>query len=401
MGKPAKKFFRRVAFIHLPHILAESEEKRQSAPLIVASGLSPKSVVLDYSRAFEGSKLEGPESGTLKCSGSNEKVRRGAFLKDIEPLDSGVRVVPVDYGYLEKTNEEVVRFLGSYSPSVEAQQEGEYSLDLTGTGRIFGREIDTCGMIICRLKREFGFTAHAGIGSNLLIGSMASAVAGSGAVYDIYAEREFLSPLSVRLLPGLSRCTADKLVSSYNIRRMEDLLVFSKEDLLCMFGSEGKLLYTCARGGSGGSLVRQVCRRERTLKKEITISTECNDDRGVRRWFFTLVLELCRELREQRVFPARFSLTVVYQDNYRYEHEGKLAAPSFFEGAVYRELLPYLDQALKRRTCIKKLVLSFSRFALPSLQLSLFGDASRMSRLAGAFDLITKRFGKGTIRYGA
>jgi DNA polymerase-4 len=387
MGKLATKLFRRIAFIHLPHILAESEEKRKAAPLVVVSGLSPKGVVLDHS--------------------SVSKVKRGAFLRDIEPLDTGTRVVLVDHDYLEGMHERIMRFLGSYSPSVEAQKEGEYYLDLTGTRRIFGREIDTCGMIISRLKQELGFTAHAGIGSNLLIGRLASAVAGSGAVYDIstHAEREFLSPLSIRLLPGimtgLSTCTVDELVSTYSIRRMEDLLGFSKEDLLCMFGCEGELLYTCSRGESRKHLVRQMIRSDKTLKKEIAISSECNDDRSVRRWFFTLVLELCRELRKQRVFPARFTLAVVYQDNYRYIHEGRLAAPSFFEGAVYQELLPYLDSALKRRTCMKKLVLSFSHFFLPSLQLSLFGDVSRMSRLAGAFDLITKRFGKGTIQYGA
>jgi DNA polymerase-4 len=407
MGKMLQRYTKRIAFINLPHILAECEEKRQAAPLVVVSALSPKGVVLDYSKAFENEALKS----------TAPKVIRGAFLKDIEPLAAGTRVVPADYGSLEDAHERIVRFLQEYSPSVEARKEGEYYLDLTGTRRIFGREIDTCGRILVQLKRELGFTAHAGIGSNLLIGRLASAVVPEGVVYDIFvhAEREFIAPLSVRLLEGyepgplsgtlseLAGGTVDDLVSNYSIRRMEDLLAFSKEDLLVMFGREGGCLYACSRGESRSHLLRGAGRAggKPTLRKEIAISSERNDDRGVRRWFFTLVLDLCGELREGRVFPTRFGLDVVYQDEYRYTRNGRIVTPSFFEGAVYRELLPCLDRALKRRTCVKKLILSFSHFVSPSLQLSLFKDASRMSRLAGAFDLITERFGKGTIRYGA
>jgi nucleotidyltransferase/DNA polymerase involved in DNA repair len=390
---------RRVAFIRLPHILAEVSEQRQAGPLVVVSGLSPKGVVLDYSRELQSGLQTRPVPA----------VKRGAFLKDIEAAAPGVRVVTADFERLEDAHAAVVHTLKDYSPQVTAPKAGEYCLDLTGTKRIFGREIDTCAAVLERINRELGFTARAGIGSNLLIGSLACAVVPEGGVYDIsvQAEREFILPLSVRLLPalptGLSRGTVDELVSNYGIGRVEDLLPFSMEDLRCLFGREGDILYRCARGEAG---TRQALSERKTgpsgtLKREVTISSERNDDWSVRRWFFTLVFDLCRDLRELRVFPGRFFLAVVYQDDYRHTKEGRLAAPSFFEGDVYRQLLPCLDRALQRRTCVKKLVLSFSRFRTPSLQFSLFGDASRPSRLACAFDRITQRFGGGTIRYGA
>lgn len=394
---------RRIAFIRLPHILAEVSEQRQEGPLVVVSRLSPKGVVLDYSKDLEnGSRTR-----------SVPVVKRGGFLKDIETAAAGsgrgVRVVAADFERLEDAHAAVVRTLKDYSPQVTAKKEGEYCLDLTGTRRIFGREIDTCAVVLERIDRELGFTARAGIGSNLLIGGLASAVVPEGGVYDISAraEREFILPLSVELLSrlptGLSRDTVDELVSNYGISRVEDLLPFSREDLSCMFGYEGEVLYRCARGKEGAKPVRaeSTTLTSGTLKREVTISSEQNDDRSVRRWFFALVLRLCGELRERYVFPGRFFLSVVYQDDYRYTKEGGLANPSFFERELYRQILPCLDRALQRRTCVKKLVLSFSRFKAPSFQLSLFGDASKLSRLAGAFDRITQRFGRGTIRYGA
>ncbi|KPJ51611.1 hypothetical protein AMJ39_09595, partial [candidate division TA06 bacterium DG_24] len=60
----------------------------------------------------------------------------------------------------------------------------------------------------------------------------------------------------------------------------------------------------------------------------------------------------------------------------------------------------YLNRALKRRTCVKKIILALSHFTEPSCQLSLFHEAHRTSELAKAFDQIRQRFGKKSIGYG-
>ncbi len=379
---------KRIAFVYLPHIFAESEEKRENhlsdLPLIVVSGSSPKSIVLDYSKTLEGSVL-----------------KKGAFVKDIELLEKRIKVIAVDYDYVETVNQKVIQHLKNYSPSVENQKTGEYFLDLTGTRRLFGRELDTCGKIITELKHSFGFSAHIGIGSNVLIPRLASQVAGDGGIYDIFetAEGTFLSPLSVELLPDLSPSVIEELISNYNINSTGDLKVFSKSDLTCMFGREGMLLYSYSRGLSRNSLIEK--KTEKALKSEFTISSENNDDGSIRRYFFDMILELCIQMREEYVFPGAFEIVVVYQDNYRYSYRGRLRNPSFFERWLYKELLFYLNRALRRRTCIKRIVLSFSDFAAPSFQLALFHDTSRMGRLAGAFDLIRKRFGRRVIHYGA
>jgi DNA polymerase-4 len=375
---------KRIAFLYLPHILAESEERRKGNPIIVVSGPSPKAIVLDCSRVLE-----------------TAGITRGTFVRDIERLTSFVRVETVDYDYLEKIHGEVISFLEHYSPSVEAQDPGEYLLDLTGTKRIFGRELDTCGRIIIELRDAFGFTAQAGIGSNVLIPRLASMIAEEGGVYDISTptEREFLFPLSIGLFPNISPSVMDMLISNYNIRTVEDLSVFSREELICMFDSEGTRLYSYAQGGVRENLIQKISGK--VLKQELTVSSESNDDQSVRRQLFAMILDLCSQMREERAVAGRFELAVCYQDNYRYTHKGGVRERSFFERSLYDQIIIYLNRALKRRVCIKKIVLSFSHFVPSSLQLALFADSSRMSRLSGAFDLISKRFGKSLIRYGA
>ncbi len=378
---------KKIAFIFTPHIITESEEARADGeygrPLIVVSRNVSRGIVLDYSRSLEGSS-----------------VRKGIFLKDLGPLREKSRVRAVDYECLEELNAGVVTSLKKYSPAVENPVLGEYFIDLTGTRRLFGREIETCGRILKELKTNFGLSACCGIGRTTLTARMAARVAGDGGVYEIFdaAEKIFFAPLSIEFLPGLSRPVKSELMKDYGIRRMGDLRPFSREDLVRLFGGEGRLLYDYSQGAARQNLIEK--KTEKALKRECIVSSEDNDDEAVRRTFFNLVLELCSLMREQRVIPLFAKITVVYQDNYRYVTAGRLKHPSFLEAALYGDLVFYLDRALRRRTCIKKLSLTLSRFSPASQQLSLFSDAPRSGELARAFDGIRKRFGKKSIGYG-
>jgi DNA polymerase-4 len=398
MGRRPKK----IAFLYLPHILAESEERRKGNPVVVVSGSSPKAIVLDYSRVLEPRVLE---PRVLEIAG----LKRGAFVRDFERLSDRVRFETVDYDHLKEVHGEVLGRLEHYSPSVETRGPGEYLLDLTGTKRIFGREMDTCGRILTELRQAFGLTARAGIGSNVLIPRLASMVAEDGGVYDVsaFSEKEFLSPLSIGLFPEVPPAVMDELVSSYNIKTVEELSVFSREELACMFGREGARLFTYAQGREREHLMQRVS--QGVLKRQMVVSSENNDDKSVRRRLFDMILDLCVQMREQGVVAGRFELAARYQDDYLYTRRGDFKDPSFFERSVYDQLILYLNRALKRRTCMKKLTLSFSHFLPSSPQLTLFrdgfadgyADGSRMSRLSGALDLIAKRFGNRIIRYGA
>ena len=383
MTKASKK----IAFISIPHMVAESEEARQDGkerfPLVVASGSQPKSIVLDYSRSIEDSP-----------------IKRGLYLKNIGFIRTRAQVLPVDYEYVEALNRRVVGYLKNYSPSVENPGIGEYFIDLTGTERLFGRTLDTCGKIVQLLGKLFRLTARCGIGNTTLISRLAAEVSGDGGVYEILQnpEKLFFPPLSITLLPDLPLSLKNELLLDYSIRCMGDLLPFSKNDLTNLFGTEGELLYNYSRGIARSTLMEKKTDEE--FRRECVVGSEKNDDDLIRREFFSLVLGLCEEMRRERVFPQVAKITVVYQDDYRYTTAGRLAHPSFYEEELYGELVFYLNRALKRRTCVKKIILALSHFTEPSCQLSLFHEAHRTSELAKAFDQIRQRFGKKSIGYG-
>jgi DNA polymerase-4 len=407
---------RRIAFVSIPHIFAESEEARADRaaarsldrppggpggrweerpegrssaglPLVIVSGSFPRSVIIDYSKALERSP-----------------VKKGAFVKSIEPLRERIRVLTADHEYIEEMHRKIVALLKNYSPWVESPRAGHYYLDLTGTRRLFGRELDTCGRIIREIGGSFGLHARAGIGSTTLVSRLAARVSGEHGVYDLTAPSEalFLAPLGVELLPGVSLRVKRELLDAYNIRRIGDLEPFTREELAGMFGREGNTLYNCARNTDRNLARGRLAEKktEQVLEQELIVSSDSNDDDTLRRQFFSTVLALCTRMREERVLPGAFTLKVIYQDNYRRSCGGRLARPSSFEKDLYEALINHLNQALKRRTCVKKLILSFSRLAPDARQLELFRDELRKERLADAFDTLQRRFGKGSIRYG-
>ena len=309
---------RRIAFVSIPHIFAESEEARTDRPgaplrgrpqegmpeadssghatgrpaaenparpaekeprlpLVIVSGRFPKGVIIDYSKALERST-----------------VKRGAFVKSLEPIREKIRVLPADHEYVEEIHRRIVALLKNYSPLVESPKAGHYYLDLTGTGRLFGRELDTCGSIIGEIGRTFGLHARAGIGSTTLVSRLAARVSAEHGVYDVASPSEalFLAPLGVELLPGVSPGVKRELLDAYNIRRIGDLEPFTREDLAGMFGREGEALYRCARNDdpnlARGRLLEK--KTERFLEQSLVVSSESNDDAALRRQFFSTVL---------------------------------------------------------------------------------------------------------------
>jgi len=381
-----REILKKICFVSVPHFIAESEEARSAGsrgPLVVASGSMARSVVLDCSPGIEG-----------------VYARKGLFLKNIR-RKSGIRVIPVDYEYVEELNGRVASFLRAFSPSVESPEVGEYFIDLTGTRRLLGREIDTCGRVLAGLKDRFGLRGRCGIGRTMLVARLAAGVAGDGGAYEVpdISENIFLPPLSVTMLPDLSPATKNRLLMDFSVRSIEDLCAFSKNDLVNIFGKDGEVLFNYSRGLSRSTLIERETGRE--VKGERVVDGDENNDDALRRLFFDLVLELCARIRRESVVPRSARITVVYRDGYRYTTAGSLSHPSSYEEDLYRELLLHLNRGLKRRTCVKKFLLAFYRFTAPSAQLSLFSDTRRTQELTRAFDRIRDRYGRKSIGYGA
>ncbi len=377
-------FTKRIVFIYIPHIFIESEMLRRSwdgdVSCIITTSESRTGLIIDV-------------SGNLR----EKNVRKGMPLTEIKHLLNEVNIVPVDCDYLKEINERIVTYLKGYSIIVESNHFGEFYIDLTGTERLFGRVIDTCGRIISHLYELYGFNTSTGIGSNRLTAYLASRIICPNSAYEIFkaSEEAFLAPVAISRMPDISRELKDEILSSYNLQTLQDIKAFSKSDLAAMFKESGDLLYNYSRNKSSHVLAKR--KEEKVIREELVLSDIGNDDHMIRRKFFQLALSLCVRMRTENIFPRYFYLQVIYKDDYKFAKSKKLNTPSFIEKRLYKELLPYLEKALKRRTCIKKIVLTFSRFVPAGIQMSVFPDENPDLILCRACDLIREKYGRNAI----
>jgi DNA polymerase IV len=380
-----KKHAKRIVFIYIPHFFVESEKLRKkwdnTSSCVVASGDAAASMIIDLSEDLAGTKL-----------------RKGMLLKNARRIKRDFNVITVDYDYMKETGDMITDYLKTYSIIVESADFGEFYIDLTGTERLFGRVMDTCLKIISELNERYGFNLKIGIGSNKLISHLAAKLCGSNSVYEICGPEDiFLAPAKIAHIPDIRPETKSELRAAYNIQSMRDLQKFSRSDLEAMFSKDGSILYSYSRNIAADFLSAK--KEERVIARSLILSDEPNDDTIIRRRFFNLALELCAYMRKQDIVPLYFDLKIIYKDNYKYIKSRKLESPTFIEKKIYTLLLPYLDAALSRRTCINKIVLTFSKFVPAAMQGNLFGYEDRDLSLCRAFDSIRDKYGKRAIYF--
>lgn len=94
-----------------------------------------------------------------------------------------------------------------YAPTWEPLLPGSLLMDLTGTTRLLGTACDVATKIQTEVLTQFHLEGAAGVGSNKLVAQTAATLIAPSELYDVRSgsERLFMSPLSIRALPGVHR----------------------------------------------------------------------------------------------------------------------------------------------------------------------------------------------------
>jgi DNA polymerase-4 len=102
-------------------------------------------------------------------------------------------------------SDKVFAILGRYSPEVHALSIDEGVLDLAGPERLFGPPLKTAERIIKEIKTELGLPSSGGVSTSRMVAKIAATLAKpQGLIFVAQgSESEFLSPLEIKLIPGV------------------------------------------------------------------------------------------------------------------------------------------------------------------------------------------------------
>lgn len=155
--------------------------------------------------------------------------------------------VSVDMQKYARVSEEVMRIVRRVIPQVEQASIDEVYGDVSWTG-----SYEEAERVCCVLKEEIHsqeqLTASVGIGPNKLIAKIASGWRKPNGLTVVRAEKAeaFLSPLSIRVIPGVGPKT-EGMLKGKGIRIVTDLRALTVHELEVLLGKRGVDLYEKVR----------------------------------------------------------------------------------------------------------------------------------------------------------
>jgi DNA polymerase IV len=344
-------------------------------PVVIASAGTPRATVLGLSR-------EAWESG----------IHTGMAVPVAARACRNLIVRPPDEPLYARASAAVCRILQRYSPVLEPSGYGHAYVDLTGTGRLFGPARDAATRARAEIRAQLRIEASVGLASNKLVSRIAAVVTKPAGLQDIHRgdERAFLSPLPVRLLPGVGPRTQEQL-RELNVRTVREVVSIGVERLTMAFGRPGLLLYLRAEGIDHTPVYPP--RAVPGLNEEETLASDTNDVDELRRVLAEVCARAARRLRSEGQRAERIVLTVRYSDCRESSGSAKAGSACHSAAALYARAALLFDRVLSRRTRVRSLAVRLSGLSRGPLQLDLFSDgkAERQSKLEGALELLRSR----------
>jgi DNA polymerase-4 len=326
-------------------------------------------------------------------------VRKGMVLAKAVRYCRDVIVLPPNEPLYARASRAICKILQDFSPVLEPSGYGHAYMDVTGTERLFGPPRDTAWRAQREIRQRLHLDASLGVASNKMVSKIASEVTKPVGLQDVPHgdEPSFLSPLPVRLLPGVGPQTQEQL-GELNIRIIRDITLMKLEHLTLAFGRLGFVLYQRALGIDNTPVYPE--RAVPVVDQEKVLPEDSNDYGLLKGVVFELCERAGEQLRAEKQRAGRMELRIRYSD---YREDGgkeKLAPVVQSTAALYARAATLLERTLTRRTRVCSLHLRLMDLTHGSVQLELFTDPKpeRQAKLESALDVLRLRYGASILR---
>jgi DNA polymerase-4 len=305
----------------------------------------------------------------------------------------------------------VLTVVTRYAPVWEPFHAGSFAMDLTGTSRLLGSACDVAAKVQQEILDEYCLDGVAGVGSNKLVAQTATTLIEPSELYDVRpgSEDVFMSPLSVRTLPGLPRPCMRRVLhrlDDLNLLTLRDVAESPLEALELAFGDYAGQLSRWAQGIDHAPVLHPAT--QPALEETVTLAPDEVDDRVVWGKLLDVLQRLCRTLRSQRRACRSLSLTIRHSDQVEVTKHEKLTQETCWEVDLSSPLSALFHRCFRRRVRLRLMTLSMNGLTAFIEQASLFDarpvdeqrNQARAKRLAVALDTLHAKFGEQAIRYG-
>lgn len=288
--------------------------------------------------------------------------------------------------------------LSCFTPDIEPAGIDEAYLDLTGFEPLYGQPKETAKRIKQRINEELGLTASIGIAPSKLVAKVASDLSKPDGLLEVVPgeEANFLSPLPVRLLPGVGP-KAEKVLKGIGVRTIGELASLSPSFLQYLFGTTGLMLHQYANGIDNSPV--EPPPEAKSISRSITLSKDTLDRSFLEAVLSYLSEEVGAELRSQRKKARCIILKLRYADFETLQRQKRLKAATDDDRVIFGEGKGLLEGILSQRNKLVRLIgIGVSQLEMES-QLFLW-EGERRKALYWAIDSLRQKYGFDVLRWG-
>jgi DNA polymerase IV len=357
-------------------------------PVIIAPFQAARAVVYDMSEE------------AFQCG-----VQKGMNLRQATRLCRGAAVLPPRSDFYQRAMQAFLGQVRDYSPLIEhGKTDGHLFVDVTGTHRLFGPAPDIGWRVRKRARNDLGINPIWTLSANKLVAKVASRLVKPVGEYIVAAgeEEDFLAPLPLTLLPGLSPEEVRRL-REFNLVKIGQLAGLNRQQLMVPFGSRSDFLYESSRG-IDTSVIAVGPAGTSPVAFEHFFADDTNDRKQLEGVVADLAAKACHTLRGRRQVARRVGIWITYADGGRSVRQATKRQGTSVDFTLRNLALQALQRAWTRRTRIRGCRLVCDRLHRESPQFLLFPEVTedeiRQGKASQALDRIRSRFGHTAIRTG-
>lgn len=294
-----------------------------------------------------------------------------------------------------KVSKQIFSIFLEFTPVVEKLSLDEAFLDVSGSIRLYGDEINIAKKIKDAIFQQTGLTASIGIAPNKLVAKIASDLDKPDGIFFISNRnmRKVLDPLPVEVIPGIGPKTLARL-QRIKIFTVGDLRQASNGHLEPIFGRFTKRTLEKAAGIDKRSV--QPNRESKSISAEVTFDSDVSNRPIMYKELLKLAEQTASRLRAKQLVAGTIHIKVRKADFSTFTRQCSLLPPNNLSKSVYAAALGLLDEWLTTHPGAELRLLGVGCSQLgPDMQTDLFstGMLENKAHLEQTVDKIRARFG--------
>jgi DNA polymerase IV len=338
----------------------------------------------------------GGTSGRGVVSSCSYEARKFG-VRSAMPMNQALQLCPdatVLRGDMEsytKYSELVRDVVEAESPLYEQMSVDEFYVDLSGMDRFIG-SWKWSTELRHKIMRETGLPLSISLSVNKTVSKVGTGEAKpSGALLIPNGdEKLFLAPLGVGKLPSIGKETERRLVFM-GVRSIKTLSEVPPRLLEREFGKNGLSMWRKANGQDDSVVVPY--RSQDSISTEDTFQQDTIDLRYLEDKIRNQVKLLAFELRQMGKLTSCITVKLRYSDFNTYTRQMKIPYTAS-DRLLTQYAIDLFDKLFERRLLVRLIGVRFSGLVQGNIQLNLFDDTEKETRLLEAMDKIRNRWGK-------